>query len=223
MVFPGGSGVKSLPANEGLTRGWGRSPGEGNGNLLQYSCLGNPMERGTWWAIVMGLQKSQTQLSNRTTTTHVMCAQLPLTHWDPLDCSPPGSSVHGIFQEEYWNGLPFPTPEDLPDPGIKPKSLMSPALASRFFTIAPPGKPNNNNQFSSVQPLSHVRLFATPWPATCQVSLSITNSQTLLKLMSVESVMPSNHLILCRPLLLPPSIFPSISLFQWVSSSHRRW
>ena len=63
---------------------------------------------------------------------------------------------------------------------------------------------------SKVQSLSCVQLFATPWTAACQVSLSITNSRSLLKLMSIESVMPSNHLILYRPLLLPPSIFPSI-------------
>ena len=68
--------------------------------------------------------------------------------------------------------------------------------------------------FSSVQLLSHVRLFATPWTAARQAFLSITNSQSLLKLMSIESVMPSNHLILCRPLLLPPSIFPSIRVFS---------
>ena len=65
-------------------------------------------------------------------------------------------------------------------------------------------------QFSSVQLLSHVQLFVTPWSAASQVSLSITNSRSLLKLMSIESVMPSNHFILCCPLLLPPSIFPSI-------------
>ena len=70
------------------------------------------------------------------------------------------------------------------------------------------------NQFSSVQLLSHVRLFETPWTAARQVSLSIANSQSLLKLMSIESMMPSNHLILCRPLLLPPSIFPSIRIFS---------
>ena len=69
-------------------------------------------------------------------------------------------------------------------------------------------------QFSSVQSLSHVRLFATPWTATCQASLPITNSQSLLKLMSIEAVMPSNHLTLCHPLLLPPSIFPSIRVFS---------
>ena len=68
-------------------------------------------------------------------------------------------------------------------------------------------------QFSSVQSLSHVWLFATPWTAAHQASLSITNSPSLLKLMSIESVMPSNHLILCCPLLLP-SIFPSIRVFS---------
>ena len=69
-------------------------------------------------------------------------------------------------------------------------------------------------QFSSVQSLSHVRLFVTPWTAACQASLSITNSQSLLKLMSIESVMPSNHLILYCPLLLLPWIFPSNRSFQ---------
>ena len=69
-------------------------------------------------------------------------------------------------------------------------------------------------QVNSVQSLSHVLLFATPWTAACQASLSITNSRSLLKLMSIESVMPSNHLILCRPLLLLPSIFPSIRVFS---------
>ena len=68
-------------------------------------------------------------------------------------------------------------------------------------------------QFSSVQSLSRVRLFATPGTAACQASLSITNSWSLLKLMSIELVMPSNHLILCHPLLLLPSIFPNIRVF----------
>ena len=77
--------------------------------------------------------------------------------------------------------------------------------------------------FSSVQSLSHVRLFATPWTAAHQASLSITNSQRLLKLMSIESVMPSNHLILCCPLLLSPSIFPSIRVFSNESALHIRW
>ena len=78
-------------------------------------------------------------------------------------------------------------------------------------------------QFSSVQSLSHVQLCATPWTAAHKASLSITNSWSLLKPMSIESVMPSNHLILCHPLLLPPSIFPSIRVFpnEWVL--HIRW
>ena len=77
--------------------------------------------------------------------------------------------------------------------------------------------------FSSVQSLSHVWLFVTPWTATRQASLSITNSQNLLKLMSIDSVTLSNHLILCRPLLLLPSIFPNISIFSNESVLHIRW
>ena len=76
---------------------------------------------------------------------------------------------------------------------------------------------------SSVQSLSHVRLFVTPWPAARQSSLSITNSWSLLKLMFIESVMPSNHLIICRPLFLLPSIFPSIRVFSNESVLCIRW
>ena len=71
-----------------------------------------------------------------------------------------------------------------------------------------------SSPISSVQSLSRVRLFATPWIAACQASLSITNSQSLHKLTSIESVMPSSHFILCHPLLLSPSIFPSIRVFS---------
>ena len=77
--------------------------------------------------------------------------------------------------------------------------------------------------FSSVQSLSLVQLFATPWTAAHQASLSIINSQSLLKLVSIKSVMPSNHLILCRPLLLPSSIFPSIKVISNESITHIRW
>ena len=76
---------------------------------------------------------------------------------------------------------------------------------------------------SSVQSLSHVQLFVTPWAAACQASLSITNSWSLLRLMAIESVMSSNHLILCLPLLLPPSIFPSIRVFSNESALRIRW
>ena len=78
-------------------------------------------------------------------------------------------------------------------------------------------------QFSSIQSLSCVWLFATPWTAACQLSLSIISSRSLLKLMSIESVMPSNNLILCHPLLLPRSIFPSIRVFSNESALCIRW
>ena len=78
-------------------------------------------------------------------------------------------------------------------------------------------------QFSSVQSLSHVQSFATPWTTTRQASLSITNSWSLPKLMSIESVMPSNHLILCHPLLLLPSIFSNIRVFSNESALRLRW
>ena len=80
-----------------------------------------------------------------------------------------------------------------------------------------------NLNLSSVQSLSCDRLFATPWTAACQASLFITNSWSLPKLMSIESVMPSNHLILCHSLLLPPLIFPSIRVFSNESALHIRW
>ena len=82
---------------------------------------------------------------------------------------------------------------------------------------------NFGTQFSSVQLLSRVWLFATPWTAARQTSLSITNSQSPSKLMSIESVMPSSHLILCHPLLLLPSIFPSIRVFSNESALRIRW
>ena len=88
-------------------------------------------------------------------------------------------------------------------------------------SLGPQG--DQTSQFSSVQLLSCVRLFATPWTAACQASLSITNSWSLLKLMSIESVMPSIHLILCLPLLLLPSIFPSIRVFSNESVLCIRW
>jgi len=101
-------------------------------------------------------------------------------------------------------------------------SNLSPALAGGFFTTEPQGKPPfraiiASVQFSSVQSFSRVWLFATPWTTAHKASLSITNSQRPPKPMPIESVMPSSHLILCRPLLLLPSIIPSIRVF---SSGH---
>ena len=96
------------------------------------------------------------------------------------------------------------------------KKLMPFTLIIPLLRIYPLKIRNDifHTSVSSVQSLSHVQLFVTPWIAAHQASLSITNSWSLPKLMSTKSVMPSNHLILCRPLLLPPSIFPSIRVFS---------
>ena len=98
----------------------------------------------------------------------------------------------------------------------KEMATHSSFLAWRIPWTEEPGGPRSPDysQFSSVQLLSWVQRLVTPCTAACQASLSITSSRSLLKLMSVESVMPSNHLILCRPLLLLPSIFPSIRVFS---------
>ena len=93
-----------------------------------------------------------------------------------------------------------------------------------FFTVWANRKDHKGSvQFSSVQWLSCVRLFETPWIAACQASLSITNSWNLLKVMSIESVMPSNHLILCHSCLLLPPVPPSIRVFSNESTLHMRW
>ena len=135
----------------------------------------------------------------------------------------------GFPRQEYWTGLPFPSPSHLPNPGIE---FVCSELAGRFFTTEPPGRPyvafifchhNSAPRFSSVQLFNHVLLFVTPWTAARQASLSITTSQSLLKLMSVESVMPSNHLILCHSLLFLPSVFPSIRVFSNESVFRIRW
>ena len=104
-------------------------------------------------------------------------AQSCLTLCDPMDCSLPGSSVHGIFQAIVLEWIAI------------------------FFSVV-------------VQSLSHVQFPAIPWTAAHRASLFITNSQNLLKLMSIDLVMPSNHLILCHLVLLLPSIFPSIRIFS---------
>ena len=131
----------------------------------------------------------------------------------------------GFPRREYWSGLPVASPRDLPNPGIEPISLYLLHWQAGSSPLGPPGKrsPSALHQFSLVQSLSRVRLFATPWTAACQASLSITNSWSLLKPVSIESVMPSNHLILCYPLLLLPSVFPSIRAFSNESVLCIRW
>ena len=113
----------------------------------------------------------------------------------------------GISRQEYGSGLLFLSPGDLHNLGNEPGS---PALQAYSWV-------------SSFQSLGRVQLFATPRITALQPSLSITNSQSPPKSMSIESVMPSNHLILCRPLLLPPSLFASIRVFSNESALHIRW
>ena len=137
-----------------------------------------------------------------------------------MNCSPPGSCVHGISRQEYWSGLLFPSPADL-SRNWTPVSC----IAGRLLQAKLQGKSYKwlLDQFSSVQSLSHVWLFATPWTAAHQASLSITNSQSLPKPMSIESVMPTKHLILWRPLPHLPSIFPSIRVFSNELALRIRW
>ena len=156
--FPGGISGKE-PAcqhrldvrHAGSIPGSGRSPGEGNGNPLQYSCLENPTDRGAWQATV-GVAQSWTRLKQLLTAYH--------------------------------------------SPEIYRTWLLSCSVATSCLTLC------------------------GPWTAACRAPLSFTVSQSLLKLMPIESVMPSNHLILCRPLLLLPSISPSIRVFPIESALH---
>ena len=126
-----------------------------------------------------------------------------------MDCSTPGLPVH--------HQLPESTHTHVHSVGdaIQPSHPLS--------SPSPPALNLSQHQFSSVQVLSHVQLSVTPWTAACQASLSIANSQSLPKLMSIESVMPSNHLILCHPLLLLPPIFPNIRVFSNESVFCIRW
>ena len=138
---------------------------------------------------------------------------------DPLDCSPSGSSVHGISQARILEWVAFSFCRGSSQP--RDQTGVS-CIAGRFFTTKPPRKPHIS-KVSSVQSLSHVRLFVTPWITARQASLSIPNSQSLLKFMSIELVMPSSHLILCRPVLLLPPIPPSIRVFSNESTLCMRW
>ena len=151
MDFPGGSDGKASVYNVrdlGSIPGLGRFPGEGNGNPLQYSCLENPMDGGAWCRLLsmesqrVGDDFTFTFIYIYIYTFECLVTQSCPTFYDPLDCSPPGFSVQGIFQQEYWNGLPFPTPGDLSDPGTEPTSPVSPALHSDSLPTDPSGKPH---------------------------------------------------------------------------------
>ena len=151
---------------------------------------------------------------------------------DPIDGSPPGSPIPGILQARTleWVAMTFSNAWKWKGKGkllsrvrlfLTPWTAAYQAPASMGFSRQEDwsGVPLP----SPVQLLSSVQFFATLWIAARQASLSITNSRSLLKLMSIESVMPSNHLILCHPLLLLPSIFPSIRVFSSESVLCIRW
>ena len=169
--------------------------GEGNGTPLQYSCLENPMDGGAWWAAVHGVAKSWAQLSDFTFNFHFPELEKEMvTHSSVLAWRIPGMGEPGglLSMGSHRVGYDW---SDL-------------AVAVAILVVV-------------VQLLSHVQLFATPWTAVCQVSLSFTISQSLLRFLSIESVMSSNHLILCHPLLLLPSIFPRIRAFSLSRLSHQ--
>ena len=150
--------------------------------------------------------------------SHSVCPTL----CKPMDYSQPGSSVHGILQAKMleWVAIPFLRGSSQP----RDQTLVS-LTAGRFFTIWITREVHIlwYLSLSSVQSLSHIRLFETAWIAARQASLSITNSRSSLRLMSIESVMPSSHLILCRPLLLLPPIPRSIRVFSSESTLRMRW
>ena len=147
------------------------------------------------------------------------CVWLFVTLWTVAHQAPQSM---GFSRQEYWSGLPCPSSRG--SSWSRDWTCIScvSCIAGEFFTCwaireAP------NMCISSVQWLSCVRLFATPWIAARQASLSVTNSRSSPKLMSIESVMPSSHLILCGPLLLLPSIPPSSRVFSNESTLRMRW
>ena len=129
--------------------------------------------------------------------SHFSCVWLCVVLWTVVAHN--ASLSMGFSRQAYWSALPFLPPRDLPNP--EPTSHL-------LFVV----------QF-----LSHVWFFGTAWTAVCQASLSFTNSQSLLKLVSMEWMMPSNHLVLCHTLLLLPSIFTRIRVFSNQSALHIRW
>ena len=173
--------------------GSGRYPGGEQGNPFQYSGLENPTDRGARWATVHWV-------AQRLNTAHLMEDNFisgSLTEFHPQISyfqKASHSQVLGFRHGIWYLSLSI----------LSSRSIHVVVHISTSFLFI---------QFSSVQSLSHSRLFATPWTAPLQASLSITNSRSLLRLMSIESVMPSNHLVLCCPLLLLLSIFPASESF----------
>ena len=150
-----------------------------------------------------------------------LVTQLRLTLCDPMDCSPPGSSVRGDSPGKNTGVVTMPSSMGSSQPRDQTWVSNVSHITGIFLTVWAPGTPHYIYRESlSVQSF---RLFVTKWIVAHQASLSITNSQSLLKLISIRSVMPSNYLILCHPLFLPPSIFPSTRVFSNESTLCNRW
>ena len=173
------------------------SIGEGNDTPFQYSCLENPMDGGAWQAAVHVVAKSRTRLSEFTFTFHFHALQKEMaTPSSILAWRIPGTG--GVWWAAIYGGR---TESDRTDATQQQQNTSISVLL-----VTDMDESCSLFRFTSVQSLSRVQLFVTPWTP----GFPITNSWSLLKLMSIESVMPSNHLILCHPLVLLPSIFPSI-------------
>ena len=151
---------------------------------------------------------------------HAQLLQSCPTLCDAMDCSLPGFFVHGIFQSRILEWVDMPSSRGSFWP--RDQTRVS-CFAGRFFTHWATWEALQDIQFSSVQLLSRVYLFVTPWITARQACLSITNSWSLPKLMSIKLVMPSSHLILCHPLLLLPPIPPSIRVFSNESTLRMSW
>ena len=160
---------------------------------------------------------------------HAKSLQSSLTLFDPLDCSPPGSSVHGILQAKIlqWVAIYSSGGSSWFRTWTCVSYRAAPAVQADSLPLSHWGSPTHTHTHTHthvavVQSLSCVQLFATSWTVACQASMSSTISQSLLKFMSIELVILSNHLILCHPFLLP-SIFPSIKVFSNELALHVRW
>ena len=179
--------------------------GEGNGNPLQCSCLENPRDGGAWWAAVYGVAQSRTRLkwlSSSSIKFNNLCYAEIQEEKHVFHCN----QIYSLWKIKLFNTV------------FALSITFCQSLQCAFYWGA-------LLRFisQSVQSLSCVRLFATPWIAAHQASLSITNSQSSHRLTSIESVMPSSHLILCRPLVLLSPIPPSIRVFANESTLRMRW
>ena len=168
------------------------------------------MEGGTWWATVHGVAKSQTWLSDFTFFLFFLSSNeysgLISFRIDWLDLLAVQRTLKSLLQHHYSKASILRQSAFFMAPHMTPGKTIVYFIAFRLYFL--------QFLYYEVKLHSRVRLFVTPWTAACQASLSFTISQSLLKLMSIELVMPSDHLILCHPFLLLPSPFPNIRVFS---------